>query len=257
MGGMETIQRPPKDFDLPTKHLGLDGHFVPPKARDEEEIARRRDLAPGTLVAEFQQRGLAVASTILKFIERPEDIHFSSRVLAASGINTAWYAFARGAEGEVMRRRLKLPYLAAHKPELRRASSDILEDASWLFHEASTATHELINTSEQYFPRRFDTARRKVGRITGRASLTLACVSLGDELIAHPEGLASVDTQILVRQQCLRALQDARTLGDEIGLAPSVAQLADLDSHLSVFWRRNAPNGALQAYETAVDLRLG
>ncbi len=241
-----------KDFDLPTKHL--DGrHFVPAKARDEEEIERRRQLPQGVLLAEHQERGLAVASTILRFVKEPEGVGFSSRIIAASGLNSAWYGFARGAEFEVMRRRLKLPYLAIQNPAYQECSSDILDEAAFRFGDARATAEQLKNAIETYSPR-VERHKRTLGRKIGKASLTLACVDLGDKLIEQP--LSSVDTQILVREHSLRALNDARTLGDTIGLPPSIAQLADPDSHLSVFWRREAPTDAVRAYETAVDLQL-
>lgn len=241
-----------KDFDLPTKHLdGL--HFIPPKARDQNEIERRRQLPRGVLLAEHQERGLAIASTILKHVEDRESVEFSSRILSASGLNSAWYGFARGAEYEVMRRRLKLPFLAVQKPEFQESSADMLYNAAYEFGEARATADQLKTAIEAHSPK-VDNYRRTLGRMIGKASLTLACVDLGDELCARP--LGSVDTQTLVRARSLRALNDARTLGDSIGLPPSVAQLADPDSHLSVFWRREAPNGAAMAYRTAVSLQL-
>ena len=152
-----------------------------------------------------------------------------------------------------MRRRLKLPYLAVQKPEYRETSDEILYDAAFRFGEARAAAEQLKGALEIHSPK-VDQHKRTLGRMIGKASLTLACVDLGDKLIEHP--LSSVDTQILVREHSLRALNDARTLGNTIGLPPSVAQFADPDSHLSVFWRREAPNGAVEAYETAVELQL-
>ncbi len=244
---------PFKDFDLPTKHLEPGNHFVPPKARDEQEIARRHSLPHGTILAEHQAQGLGMASTILKLIERPEDIAFSSRVLAASGLNTAWYAFARGAEAEVMRRRLKLPYLAASTPGLRKTSADLVYESAHMFGEAMVYAGTVVNAMQEHHPR-LGEYKRAVGRISGRAALTLACVELGDQL--RVQDISGSDIQTLVRQRGLRALQDSRTLDEQIGVPPSLAQLADPDSHLSVFWRRESPNGALKAYETAAELRL-
>ncbi|MCA9332898.1 hypothetical protein KDA00_03420 [Candidatus Saccharibacteria bacterium] len=246
-------QRVYKDFDLPTKHLGGNTHFVPPKARDEGEIERRRSLVRGVLLAEHQERGLAIASTILKHVKDDTSVRFASRIIAAGGLNTAWYGFARGAESEVMRRRLKLPFLAVHKPELRESSDDMLYDAAFQFSEAR-AQADLVKIAIESCSPKTDRLKRVLGRTVGKASLTLACTELGDELIMHP--LSSVDTQLRVRQRSLGALNDARTLQDEMGLPPSIAQFADRDSHLSVFWRREAPTEAVRAYETAVDLQL-
>lgn len=247
-----------KDFDLPTKHLREGKHFVPAKARDEAEIARRRSLAPGTLLAEYQERGVAVAATIIKLITKPGDIAFSAQVLSAAGLNTAWYSFARGAESEVMRRRLKLPFLAAHQPlthepPVRPSTDDLLQEAAFGFGEARATGMELIDSLD-HLPLRTERLRKTFGRRVGRASLTLACVELGDVLQDSPVG--GVDTQNLVRGRCLQALENARTLGHEVGVPPSIAQLADPDSHLSVYWRREAPNEAANAYHQAAELHL-
>lgn len=247
-----------KDFDLPTKHLSEAKHFVPAKARDEAEIARRRELAPGTLLAEHQERGVAVATTIIKLLSKPGDIAFSSRVLSAAGLNTAWYSFARGAENEVMRRRLKLPFLAAHQPledqpEVRPGTDDLLQESAFIFSEARATGTELIDALD-HMPLKTERLRKTFGRRVGKASLTLACVELGDTLQASP--VSTIHTQNLVRHHCLQALEDARTLSSQVGLAPSIAQLADPDSHLSVYWRREAPNEANAAYHQAVELHI-
>lgn len=246
-------QRVYKDFDLPTKHLGDTKHFVPARAHDEDEIARRRNRQPGVLLAEQQERGIAVASSILKHLSQPEGVDFSARVLSAAGLNTAWYSFARGAEYEVMRRRLKLPFLVARSDEFRQSSDDLLSDGAFRFDEARAKAGELIVATEAQLPK-LERVKRSFGRMVGRASLTLACVELGDRFIEEP--LTSVDTQLLVRQRSLQALNDARTLQADIGLPPSMAQLADPDSHLSVFWRREAPTDAVRAYHAAVDLQF-
>lgn len=251
MAVMETI-RIHKDFDLPTKHI-KGRHFVPPRARDQEEIDRRRQLPKGVLLAEYQERGLAVASTILKFVEDPQSIRFASRLISASGLNSAWYSFARGAEHEVMRRRLKLPMLAVNDPTYRENTEDMLYTAAYALGEDRAIAAQLVTALETQSPQA-DRYKRKLGRMVGNASLHVACVELGDKLVEHP--LASADTQLLVRQRSLGTLQDARNLGKTIGVHPSIAQLADPDSNLSVFWRREAPNGALQAYENAIELRL-
>lgn len=242
-----------KDFDLPTKHLVTERHFVPAKARDEDEIERRRGLRSGVLLAEHQERGVAVAASILKRLHQPEDVAFASRIISAAGLNTAWYSFARGAEHEVMRRRLKLPFLAAHAPEFRPSSDELLYDAAFFFDEARQTAEGLVDIIG-LDARKEERLRKQFGKQVGKASLTLACVSLGDELQANP--LSSVDTQNRVRQRCLQTLDNSRTIDETIGLPPSIAQFTEHDSHLSVYWRREAPSGAQQAYQQAVNQHL-
>lgn len=242
-----------KDFDLPTQHLG-EGHYVPPKARDADEIDRRKQLPRGTLLAEQQQIGLKVASQILKQLEDPADVTFASRLLAASGINTAWYSFAQNAEHEVQRRRLKLPLLIAGQPQWRPDSGELLRDGIAHFDEAVDQAGKVLVGTEYRSPRTVG-FKTNLGRVAGKASLTLACINLGDKVVGAP--ILDSDVQQLVRQQSLQTLRDSRALSHDIGSHPSLAQLANPLSDLSVFWQREAPNGALQAFHGALEEFVG
>jgi hypothetical protein len=242
-----------KDFDLPTMHLGGE-HYTPPKARDEQEIERRHGMPRGLLIAEQQQLGVRVAASILYLLEDKESVRFSSRLLAASGMNTAWYEFANRAEREVMRRRLKLPLLIAGRPEWRPNSEELRRDASTGFAEAAVSATKVMKAIEFSSPRKrdFDT---ELGRTIGKASLTTACIGLGDK-VHNNYRLDDADVQMLVRRQGLSALRDARSLGTELGSNPSIAQLANPDSDLAVYWRRNAPNEAIGALTLATEAIL-
>ena len=48
-------------------------------------------------------------------------------------------------------------------------------------------------------------------------------------------------------------LEDSRTLYKQVGSNPTLAQLSDNDSPLSVYWRRNAPDTAYEALEQAIE----
>lgn len=244
-----------KDFDLPTKHLPEGNHYVPPKTRDEAERDRLHELAHGTLILEQQHTGLSVASLVIKLVHKIDDIDFATQVLAPSGLNTSWYSFARGAESFVQRRRLKLPDMTALKPEHRRPSAEWRDEAAWLFANAAIAGREAARDLQiaEHNPRPYEQTRKKVGRISGKASLTLAAATLGDPII-EIGGLTQADTQNLVRQRSLVALDVARTASETYGTPPSIAQLADPYSDVSVFWHKNAPNGAMNALEQAWEL---
>lgn len=233
-----------KHGDLPTKHLFGERDYIPPKARDEEEIARRRELKRGVLIAEQQQQGTKVACFILDHLEQPEDIAFGSRILAASGFNTAYYSHARGTS--YMRRVLHLPR-PTRNPNRTVTTGSMLQDAQFNFCEAYYAAEKLTDAAAKTS---LEHANAKVpfGRLVGNASIKLACVTLGDRIGQYDEAAA----QRMVRQRYLDTVQDSRDLGADVGSAPSLAQLANPDSDLSVFWRREAPNGALQAYEIGI-----
>lgn len=233
-----------KNFDLPTKHLGPEGHYVPPKARDEAEIARRRTMRAGRgiLMAEQQEFGVKVGALILEHPRAVEDLEFTAPLLAASGLNTAWFSFGRTLD--VMRRELKLP-----RPSQRRpiTTANLLEDAQLGFFEAA---HSAEKVTKQARKGGLEYANHVVpfGRAIGNASLKLACTTLADMLA----GLDEATSSEVMRRQSLHTLQASRELGDTIGTAPTLAQLANPDSDLSVYWRRTAPNGAVEAYEQAV-----
>ncbi len=237
------MKKPFKHFDLPTKHLS-ERHYVPPKARTADEIDRRRSLPRGTVLLEQQQHGLAMAGTMLERVEEPQDVDFATRVLAMCAVNTGWYSFARGAQ--VMRRRLLLPELAGEDGDWRENRQGLLVRLEHdLADTALLATYVLRAKIDK-----LDVAFRTklFGRRVGNLSLALACVPKADAA----KFLTAFDAQALARNEALAIIEGARVLGEEIGVNPSIAQLPDPDSPLSVYWRRRAPNGAYDAYEEAI-----
>lgn len=240
-----------KDFDLPNKHLTGEVDFVPPRARDEDEILRRRSNPSGTLLLEYQHKGIEIARAVLGGIKNgsPEDIEFTAEVLAATGLNTAWYSYARNSS--VQRRRLKLEVLATEDPEQRPSTYMLLGNAISDLGNADALSGLLITQHVTGSPEAVR-QRTNLGRMVGHASLTLSCAPLGDRIGYDDISMTDFDLQDLARRRGLHSLERARELALRIGSAPSLAQLADPDSDLSVFWRRQAPNGALAAYEEAV-----
>jgi hypothetical protein len=237
-----------RDFDLPTKHLTGEDHFLPPKARDETEIERRQSLPPGTILLEHQHAGIRIAARILSRLVEPNDIEFSSEILAASGLNTAWYL--SGQRAPVQRRRLKLEELATEDPEQRPTTYMLIQNAQSDFELAQSQSQQLIELHLSSVPT-IDKQRKVLGRTIGHGALTLSCASLGDQIGYDELQLTDFELQDLARRRGLNALEQARTLAELIGTPPSLAQLGNADSDLSVYWRRQAPNGALDAYEQA------
>lgn len=241
-----------KDFDLPNKHLNGETDYIPPKARDEDEIDRRRSNPNGTLLLEYQDKGIVIARAILNNLRSgtENDIDFSSNILAASGLNTAWYSYGRNAP--VQRRRLKLEVLATDDVEQRPSSYMLLCNAIDDLGNASKDSELLIG---QHITRNPEAIRQQtlLGRIVGHAALTLSCVPIGDRIGYEDTYLTDFDLQDLARKRGLSSLETARELAVKIGSAPSFAQLTDPDSDLSVYWRRQAPNGALEAYTQAFE----
>jgi hypothetical protein len=243
----KSMKKPYKDFDLPTQHLSVDHHYIPSRARSSGEIERRHELPRGTILAEYKEKGTKVAAHILHSIQYEPDVVFSSKILAATGLNSSWYEYARGAS--VMRRRLKLPVLAEAEGQLRLNMTDILEDARASFDGAAYLAGRVVAAHEHRSPK-LPEHKILLGKGLGSASLTLACANMNKT----PAYDTPFVVQTVVREQGLQALQDARALSSEIGTPPSLAQLADPNSDLSVYIRRNAPDGVYQAYDEALEL---
>ena len=250
-------------FDLPVglhesdrlhEELLKKKHFMPPKSRDEEEIARRKALAkiaPGILTAEFQYRGLAMAHIIMNRLESKPALDFTGQTLAPAALNTAWYSFARGAE--VMRRRLLLPKLATENVEDRPSALMLQYDSSYYFKQSAEEGLPLIAALKDRSPAAKNYHRR-VAQNVGHAGLLATCISLGDQIGYEMGGVPDFELQAIARQRSLRALERAQTMHAILGVPPSIAQLADPDSPLSVYWRREAPNQeAVDIYSEAYD----
>lgn len=233
-----------KHFDLPVKHLDGDFDYVPPKARDQAEIVRRRQLAPGTLLVEQQALGTEIAGRVVDYCIEHDDGEFSARLLAATAMNTAWYNFARDAQN-VMRRRLYLPVHGKVEPITRES---LLTRASERF-TLSAQMAERVRRSVEGRHCTTTRYRKELGVRLGDTALVLAAVDNAPEIeMARGEsGLA----QRITRQACLRALEQSRGLHAEISANPTLAQLADADSPLSVYWRRHGTNQAVDALEAA------
>ncbi len=241
--------RPYRDFDLPTRHLTGERHFIPPKARDEAEIERRRAQRPGTLLTEAQHKGVVIASRILAAVHAKDSLNFVAETLAPASLNTAWYLF--GQDAPTMRRRLKLEVLGTDDPEQRPTAYMLHQSSVEDLQTATAYSAELVGATRAGLEST-GRLRRELGRVLGHGALTLSCVPLGDTIGYEAAALSNFDLQAIARQRGLHALQQARVLTEAIGTPPSIAQLADPISDLSVYWQRNAPNEALEAYETAV-----
>ena len=240
------MKKPYRDFDLPNRHLTeAHNHYVPPKARSSSEIERRHELPRGTVLAEQQLRGIAIAGHVLTKISDEPDVHFATAVLAPASLNTAWYSFAR--RSDVMRRRLKLPIL-------RNGWFDEAPNSTMLLFQSQDQLSDLMAVAGLHVAATMDRSPRltklstAVGRLAGEAALHISCVEIADQL---PETTPFV-AQDMARIASLKTLQVARKLHADFDTPPSLAQLADPDSDLAVHIRRHAPNGAYEAYDEAL-----
>ena len=235
-----------KEFDLPVKHLQGGEHYVPPKARDSVEIARRKQYNPGVLLAELQLRGIEIARTILELVADQEDTLFTTRTLGAAALNTSWYSYAMGAE-DVMRRRLTLPSIDEFGENITKPA--IIGSAIEQIEVAERAAGIMVDEGHEKKPL-YAVRKKVIGVNLGNSALTLASVPFVNILNRSNDPEFQQD---IARQGALELLEDSRTLYKQVDSNPTLAQLADNDSPLSVYWRRNANDVAFEALEQAIE----
>ncbi len=235
-----------RNFDLPTKHINeTDGaNYVPPRAFEPQEIARRQGQRPGTLLREYQASGANVAKAVFDHpFTEPEDITYVRRKLAIPLLNSAWYSFADGTKTPdiFMRRTLKLPVLADDNAEWRATKEYLTGRAR----QGLADTARLASTLALRYRQGYETTRleKNLGRTMGNTALTL--VSL--EHANAPLGMSEQDIQNVVLLDASELLEDAQTSYEGTGVHASVAQFPDPYSPLSIDWRQNAPR-SLEAY---------
>lgn len=238
-----------RDFDLPKKHLPkYGGHYIPPKAFDPVEVSRRRQMAPGSLLAEQQAMGVRCADKILELVTEEEGLLFASDMLAMAGLNTAWYSYAERAQ-DVMRRRLHLPLLSHGRA---RVTDTIIEDVHGGYAVAISEAIKLRNAIEHGLRAKPD-RQKKFGRSIGNTSLRLAVMRPAMEGVLEVYADDEPELQDIARRHALLALEAARDAHEEMHAHPSMVQLSDPFSPLTVYWRNNAPPSARTAVHDALE----
>lgn len=235
------------DFDLPTNHLKGLKAYIPPKARSSTEIDRRHELPKGSLILEHQEAGAKVMRFLLTTAKEAEDVRYVTKIAATADANTASYAY--GQTDEVMRRRLKLPLLAVTYNESPLTEQDLVQRSEDNLSEVIELARLLrIAHVTKDSTTRKNKLRKSVGQACGNAALSLNCVTLANEL----EGVSPFKAQDMARIACLSMLQEAKALSSELSYPPSLAQLPDPNSELSVHIRRTAPNNVYEAFDEAI-----
>ena len=241
---MSMNKLPFSNFDLPRQHLGPEGHYVPPKARADAEIIRRRALPSGTLLLEQQQKGIEIAGKMFAIAAAGEERKYVAGMIALAAINTGWYAYAQGAD-DVMRRRLELPKMADHETDQRQTS----EELTGLISQGLDAASKLaatVQTERAANRDRFSTMK-SFGRCVGNVALLAA---VDHHNAANISGNAYI-VQKEVRDIALTTLESARQAVHTTGAHPSFAQFADLHGPQVTHLYNHAPNGVVEAFEQA------
>jgi hypothetical protein len=238
-------QRIPRIGDLPVVHLGPEGHYSTPKADDPEIITFRR-RNPG--VAKFMavSVGANVARSIC--IECADELPTAlaaREVLLPATINSLWYEFA---EGEQMNRRA-LPYYDLWNTS---DTSDVCTtSAAENLGDAATSLKTMnlfMSGSTGREQKRLYVARRLKDAVQA-----LVAVSVADTIQADPGRYTEQRVGEILRSETNAALGVSRTMWRDIGTHPSLHQLANRDSDLSVHIRRKSPSEVRQAMTAAQD----
>lgn len=240
------MRKGPQVYDLPVANLNqLTGHYVPPRARSKVEAERRRKNPPNTVILEAQTDGIEILGRSFEAIAEDQDIRdYFAREIGSVCLNTAWYSYAniqpdnsRPSIDNVGRRRLELPKHALIDDEgivhyetgvnNQHEIEDGLLKAALLAVRLETAhKHELEKLTYR--------ARKQFGHMIGNVGLRLAATPLIGNRDEDP-----YNVQTAVRDAGREAIEHSRELHD--GTYPTVAQLVDLDSQLSVHLRRSSP----------------
>ena len=241
------------DFDLATKIYDTDADFVPYPETDPGKIAFIQAQPTGYKILHDQQIGLEVASKVIDIVSNEEDVTFAAETLAFTGLTTAWYLFGRGAR--VQRRRLKLEKLATDDPEQRPSALMLHDMVRDDYKEVLSQGKNLLKAYRSTEKKEFATVpgrKAALGRLLGHASLTLACLPIGDDIGYDKLYMTDAELQLRARDRGKEALELGRTIAKTIGRTPAMAHLAHHDSELAVYWRRNAPAGAKAALMDAM-----
>lgn len=255
-------RKPYSQLVLPSTHLPADSeHAQPASARDSDVIDFRRSRPHGALVYDEERKGLIIEQFVVRNYEQQgvDDDNFSLKMLAMAAINTGFYDFARDAS--VMNRNIPMPELAINQSGgrvLRPSRTQFLAEAipGNIEQSIQFATQRLdeFQKSPDFNNRKVAKLSYELGKTVSRTALLLGGVSQ----IEHVHDMDAFEAQKRLREHLTKLLEDARTIAAKpvdghkpMGSHPSILQLANQDSDLSVYWRRNAPNEAVDLLEEA------
>lgn len=247
------MKKPYKDFDLTRELINTDKHFVPPKARRPEEIERRKaeaKIVNGTFLSrEYQRAGSRVGGYVFLRVKDKADQLFAGKILGICGFVSGVYeAHDPGLKGpQVMSRRGQLAFYGEDPELMQRPTTDDFEvDAFTAYEGILHAAGKIATANANNLPSLARTQLEQ-GRLMASMALGVANISLD----TIPESASPFRVSDIIRNHGLQTVRRAHELTEHIGTPPSLAQLADPYSDLSVYLNREAPDGFLEAYEEA------
>lgn len=204
------------------------GHYIKPKSRDPEEIARLKSPSyrSGTLMLEEQTSGLGVVKKGFEACTDPEEFAEWSDLASAAALGTALYLM-EDPTGQTAQRYTRMPKLGADKPEDRPTPDDLRTGAIKYFDMAHSLSFQLLasHACGVAFERR-KTVELATAKALVHASFLAGCVDVA-KVTSDPDAeITNHDTQLWVRERCLELVRNTVSIGLENSALPSVAQLA-------------------------------
>jgi hypothetical protein len=127
----------------------------------------------------------------------------------------------------------------------------IIDDSTELLDKQVVRADKLVTATDLRLRSMHD-HQRMLGVGVGNVSLRLAMFRPVTEGRFPSDEEDEVVLQERARSVCLETLEAARTMHAVTGSHPSIAQLSDPYSHLSVYWYRHAPGTAQRAVQDAL-----
>jgi hypothetical protein len=242
---MNKVTLPYSQYALATHRFGRGPNkdYLLPLARDEEMIAFRRSHQPGTARTQYEARGIRIASRVLDLTKQHADLSFVAPIIAMSGLNTSSYNLQAP---NLMRRHFRLPTVAGIEDERRETSVDLITRAQEKLIVVSSLSETVLSGMVEGRGG-IERKRTLLGRSVGEAALLIGVAGMGN----FPLSMSAFEVQDRVRKQAMVLDDMSINFATEIGTLPSLMQLGDPDSDLSVYWRRKAPTAAFQAFDQA------
>ncbi len=231
--------------------LGIKGaDYVPPKARDPKEIARRRMLPKGTIILEQQRDGAEIVARCLELLTGKDDDGVLAKMIARAANGTADICAARpgGKSGKTMYKRIALPEndidpSGLDEESLRLRALGLIK-AAVEPGRYIVKSHVGNHCSTPAFSEQF-------GKLVGQTSLVLA--SAEDNKTLQMVAGDPIAVQHYTWLACEAMIEEARLFHrlPSVGVHPTFAQFAHRDSPLNVWIRNNAPNDSAEVLDQA------
>lgn len=239
-------KQPYTKYFLPNHDLAIQD-AKPERTRDPLEIDARRSVkGTGSLVLQRQGRGIETVKATLEAIEDPELQRQWAGFAGGAMLMSANYMFERDPE-QRMHHALELPELATRQGDI--TSPEKLE--KWTYRGLEGNAKDSYRLAQR-MGERTPSIRQTMGlaRRIGRTGLLLSVFPWRET----SPGETPFEIQSNARASAMEIHDDAIALGRKLEVVPSVMQLADELSPLSVHARRVMPTEVHDAYVAALEV---